>query len=164
MSRHPHSDHRTINDAFAARGIALTRQRLAIWEYFSGAEHAATIGEVADVLKPEGIGQATVYRTVALLMELGLLVRVQDRSGEICYTATRIGHNHPLICTTCRKVVDFSGEGDLTYLEKQLERDTGFVIYGHHLEVYGECPACRERAAARGVSDGAKREKEETQG
>lgn len=135
-----------IEQAFAARGIALTRQRLAIWEYFERSSRAATIGEAAEALKPEGIGQATVYRTVGLLTELGLLVRIQDRSGEVCYTATRIGHNHPLICGVCRTVVDFSGDGDLAYLEKQLERETGFTIYGHHLEVYGECPDCKARA------------------
>lgn len=132
---------------------SLTRQRLAIWKHFSESSRAATIGEAAEALKPAGIGQATVYRTVNLLAELGLLVRIQDRSGEVCYTATRIGHNHPLICGICRKVVDFSGDGDLAYLEKQLERETGFAIYGHHLEVYGVCPGCRKDA--RGDKPGA---------
>lgn len=134
-----------IDSVFADHGMPFTRQRRAIWGFFSSSRHAATIGEAAEALRASGIGQATVYRTVTLLTDLGLLVRVQDRRGEVCYTATRIGHRHPLICGECRTVIDFDGEGDLAYLERQLERDTGFTVYGHHLEVYGVCGECRAR-------------------
>jgi Fe2+ or Zn2+ uptake regulation protein len=43
----------------------------------------------------------------------------------------------------CRRVVRFDGEGDLTGLECKLAEETGFTIYGHHLEMYGICPSCR---------------------
>jgi Fe2+ or Zn2+ uptake regulation protein len=42
-------------------------------------------------------------------------------------------------------VVRFDGDGDLGELERRLADDTGFTIYGHHLEVYGVCAECRER-------------------
>ena len=132
-----------VGDVFGRHGIPFTRQRRAVWEFFSGGGRAATIAEAAEALRPEGIGQATVYRTVNLLTELGLLVRVHTREGEASYTAMRVGHSHPLICRVCRRVVDFDGDGDLAYLERQLEAATGFSIYGHHLEVYGVCPECR---------------------
>jgi Fe2+ or Zn2+ uptake regulation protein len=140
-----------VADVFSRLGIPFTRQRRAVWEYFAGCGRAATTAEAAQSLKPLGIGQATAYRTVALLSELGLLVRVHTREGEACFTATRVGHSHPLVCRVCRKVVDFEGDGDLAYLEKQLEAATGFTIYGHHLEIYGVCPACA--AAGAGVDD-----------
>ncbi len=114
-----------------------------IWEFFAGADRAATITEAADALRGDGVGQATVYRTVTLLSDLGLLARVQDRRGDICYTAPPIGHSHPLVCGVCRKVVRFDGDGDVKDLEARLAAETGFAIYGHHLEVYGICPACR---------------------
>lgn len=131
-----------VADVFGGLGIPFTRQRRALWEYYAGCSRAATIAEAAEAMKPQGIGQATVYRTVGLLTELGLLVRVQTREGEASFTAIRVGHSHPLVCRVCRKVVDFDGDGDLAYLEKQLEAATGFTIYGHHLEVYGICPEC----------------------
>lgn len=134
---------RDIEVVFRQKGIPFTRQRRLIWSYFAGADRAATIGEAADALHGEGVGQATVYRTVTLLGDLGLLARVQDRRGEICYTAPPIGHSHPLICGVCRKVVRFDGDGDVRELEARLSAETGFSIYGHHLEVYGICPACR---------------------
>ena len=85
-----------------------------------------------------------MYRTVTLLSDLGLLARVQDRRGEICYTAPPIGHSHPLVCGVCRRVVRFDGDGDVKELEARLAAETGFSIYGHHLEVYGICPDCGE--------------------
>ena len=103
-----------IEAVFREKGIPFTRQRRLIWEFFAGADRAATIAEAADALRGDGVGQATVYRTVTLLSDLGLLARVQDRRGEICYTAPPIGHSHPLICGVCRRVVRFDGDGDVT--------------------------------------------------
>lgn len=149
-----------IDTLLSEHGIPFTRQRHAIWEFFSESSRAATIGEAAEALRRQGVGQATVYRAVTLYSELGLLVRVQSRSGEVCYTATRIGHNHPLVCGVCRKVVDFDGDGDLAGLEKRLESSTGFTIYGHHLEVYGICPECSQSSGGGGETspDAAKEE------
>jgi Fe2+ or Zn2+ uptake regulation protein len=132
-----------IEAVFREKGMPFTRQRRQVWEFFAGADHATTITEAADALHGDGVGQATVYRTVQLLSDLGLLARVQDGRGEICYIAPPIGHSHPLVCGVCRKVVRFDGDGDLTALELQLAGETGFHIYGHHLEVYGICPSCR---------------------
>ena len=136
-----------IEAVFRQKGIPFTRQRRLIWEYFASSDRAATITETADALRGEGVGQATVYRAVTLLSDLGLLARVQDRRGEICYTAPPIGHSHPLICGVCRKVVRFDGDGDVRELEARLAAATGFSIYGHHLEVYGICPECRASKA-----------------
>ena len=132
-----------IEAVFRDKGIPLTRQRRLIWDHLSTIDRAATISEVAEALHAEGVGQATVYRTATLLTELGLLSRVQDRRGDICFTAAPIGHRHPLICGVCRRVVRFDGDGDLGDLEQRLAAETGFSIYGHHLEVYGICAECR---------------------
>lgn len=128
---------------FREKGIPYTRQRRVIWDYFAGGDRAATIAEAADALRDAGVGQATVYRTVTLLSDLGLLAHVRDRSGATCYTAPLLGHSHPLICGICRRVVRFDGEGDVAELERRLAAETGFTIYGHHLEVYGVCAQCR---------------------
>ena len=135
----------TIAEVFHQRNIPFTRQRRLVWEYFAGTDRAATIGEAAEELRGAGVGQATVYRTVTLLTDLGLLVRVQDRRGEIGFTAPPLGHSHPLVCGVCRRVVRFDGDGDLAGFEERLAAQTGFAIYGHHLEVYGICPDCRGR-------------------
>lgn len=132
-----------IDAVFREKGIPFTRQRWLVWRFFAAADRAATIAEAAEALRGDGVGQATVYRTVTLLTDLGLLARVQDRRGEIGYAAPRIGHSHPLICGVCRRLVRFDGDGDVRELEGRLASETGFVIYGHHLEVYGVCPECQ---------------------
>jgi len=99
--------------------------------------------------------RAMGYDFVAVASDLGLLVRVQDRRGDIGFTAPPIGHNHPLVCGVCRRVVRFDGAGDLTALEATLAAETGFAIYGHHLEVYGVCAACQAAdAAGQGTAQG----------
>ena len=138
-----------IGAVFQDRGIPFTRQRRLIAQYFARADRAATIAEAAEALHEEGVGQATVYRTVTLLGDLGLLARVQPRQGETCYIAPPIGHSHPLICGVCRRVVRFDGEGDVCELERRLAEETGFAVYGHHLEVYGVCAQCREEGGGR---------------
>ena len=148
LSPAPPSATADIDAVFRASGIPMTRQRRQVWEYFAFGSRAATISEATDGLRAAGIGQATVYRTVTLLTDLGLLVRVQDRRGEIGFTAPPIGHNHPLVCGVCRRVVRFDGAGDLTALEATLAAETGFAIYGHHLEVYGVCASCQAADAA----------------
>lgn len=142
-----HSATNAVEEAFARLGIPFTLQRRRVWEYFSTCGRAVTIAEAAEALAPAGTGQATVYRTVALLIDMGLLVGVRTTLSEACYTAIGVGHSHPLVCRACRKIVHFEGAGDLSLLERYLEVTTGFSIYGHHLEVYGICPDCTRRAA-----------------
>ncbi len=136
-----------VEDAFARLGIPFTLQRRRVWEYFSTCGRAATIAEAAEALASGGTSQATVYRTVTLLTDMGLLVRVRTDKSEACYTAISVGHGHPLVCGRCRKIVEFDGEGDLSILERHLETTTGFSVYGHHLEVYGICPECAAKVA-----------------
>lgn len=151
------TDESLVEAAFDRLGVPLTRQRRRVWEYFSTCGYAATIAEAAAAVSADGVGQATVYRTVSLLDEMGLLVRVHTPDPEACYTAIGVGHSHPLVCRKCRKVVDFDGEGDLSMLERHLEATTGFSIYGHHLEVYGVCPDCAASAQGSQREEGGSR-------
>ncbi len=93
------------------------------------------------MLSDHGIGRATIYRTVELFERLNLLACLRDTTGKQRYAAVCPGHAHTLICRSCHQVVEFQ-DCDLTVLEKLLMAKTGFKIEGHHLEMYGICPAC----------------------
>jgi Fe2+ or Zn2+ uptake regulation protein len=135
-----------IEQLFHTHGVAYTAQRHTVWQYFAEQVQGHTIGEAVDALRQTHIGQATVYRTVFLLLDLGLLCRIQDDlTGKTYFVAVRPGHSHPLICRTCHNIVDFDA-CDLSVLEKLLARETGYLIERHHLEVYGICPVCQEHA------------------
>ena len=116
-----------------------------MWRFFSEHPRGHAIGEAVEALHEAGIGQATVYRTVFLFLDLDLLSRVQDPAGKTYFVATRPGHAHPLICRGCRTIVEFDA-CDLSVLEKLLTAQTGYTIESHRLEVYGLCPRCRTGA------------------
>ena len=72
-----------------------------------------------DTLKKEGIGPATVYRTVKTLQQLGCLHRVHEQSGEHRFVARHSPHSHTLVCRSCGQVIEFEA-CDLSVLEKLL--------------------------------------------
>ena len=130
-----------IERLFHQHGVRVTAQRRGVWGFFAAHARGCGMAEAVDGLKGQGIGQATVYRTVFLLADLGLLRRVQGAEGAF-YIAIHPGHHHPLICQGCRRVVEFDS-CDLSVLERLLGAETGYRIRGHHLEVFGLCPECQ---------------------
>lgn len=126
-------------------GIPCTDQRRVIWNFFAAHAQGHTIPDAVTALAPRGIGRATIYRTVELFERLCLLSCVREAGGKLRYVAVCPGHAHTLICRGCHQVVEFE-DCDLALLEKLLSVRTGFIIDGHHLEVYGTCPHCAERA------------------
>jgi len=137
-----------LESLLRARDIPCTPRRAAIWRFFTDHPQGYTIGDAVETLREHGIGQATVYRTVFLLLDLGLLTRFQHPAGKTYFVATRPGHTHPLICRDCREIVEFDS-CDLSVLEKLLTAETGYAIDTHRLEVYGRCPRCQAQSAPR---------------
>lgn len=90
-----------------------------------------------------GIGRVTIYRTLDILTQLGLICEVHVEGSYHSYLLRRpVGHHHHLICSNCGTVVDFT-DCDLSELEHKLTQKTGFDIDGHLLEFSGHCPNCR---------------------
>jgi Fur family ferric uptake transcriptional regulator len=103
---------------------------------------------VDDILgRVPGVGRATVFRTMKLLSEMGMLCRVLLEDGSLRYRVSRRqGHHHHLVCVSCASVQELDAciapdvLGDLA-------RSTGYEIEGHWLEFFGRCAACRNSAA-----------------
>jgi Fe2+ or Zn2+ uptake regulation protein len=132
------------------RGHRVTPQRRAVLKVIARSQDHLTPAEIhRQVLQAHpGIGLVSIYRTLALLTELGLICEVHV--GGVCrsYLLRRPSeHHHHLVCSDCGNVVDFSN-CDLGELEKKLAEDTGFDIEGHLLEFAGRCPGCQGSAAA----------------
>lgn len=99
-------------------------------------------------LHPEGVGRATVYRTLDLLERYGMLTRVHVE-GCHGYTLCDEGHHHHLLCSSCGTVVpvDATGvEGEILRLAEQLR----FRVDTHTLEFAGLCERCQSRAPRSG--------------
>lgn len=91
------------------------------------------------------LGLATVYRTLSLLLSLGLVHRVHQERGCHSYALTERASEQRVTCECCRRQVPFIG-GDLSFLWRAIAEETGYQIKGHRLEVFGLCPACQDKA------------------
>lgn len=134
------------NDLFrtlTARGFRLTTARRVILDALVASGGHLTADELTDLvrLRSTGIGRMTVYRTLDLLCDLGLLRPVYQGTGAAHYILLHNGHHHHLICSGCSRVIEFD-ECALGELPAQIAGRFGFRVEGHLLELYGVCAAC----------------------
>jgi len=93
------------------------------------------------------VGRATVFRTMKLLSEMGVLCRILLDDGSLRYRVShRQDHHHHLVCVSCASVQELDACIDPDVLG-DLARSTGYEIEGHWLEFFGRCAACRNSAA-----------------
>jgi Fur family ferric uptake transcriptional regulator len=127
-----------------SRSLRLTEARAAIVEAALAREGHYPLDELIADLKARGIrgSKATVYRTLPLLAEAGILepaiLAGESRSYETTYG--RQHHDH-LLCARCGKVVEFEFEA-FEILQKEVAARYGFRLEGHHHELLGTCPEC----------------------
>lgn len=134
------SDLEKISLKLEARGYRITPSRRAVIAAILGQQGHFTADGL--VTKCRGAGRATVFRTLRLLAEFGVVCRVLMEDGSMRYLVTERGHHHHLVCTGCGNVEDLDACA-ITDLIGELSRATGYEVDGHWLELYGRCTACR---------------------
>lgn len=90
------------------------------------------------------ISLVTIYRTLELLIELKLIRRIHGQDGCHGYILCSPGHHHHIICRKCGRALEFSGADDIVQLLDRIERETGFKIESHLLQLQGVCPDCQK--------------------
>lgn len=128
------------------RGHRLT-PRLAVVADVADAGVQFSAEEIAVRLKGRGIGRATVFRTLKLLVEPGVLCRVSQDGGTLRYRRSTRGHHHDLVCTECGAVQVLTA-CDVAEVVQGLSREADVAVDAHWLEVYGRCSTCRAAAPA----------------
>jgi Fe2+ or Zn2+ uptake regulation protein len=94
------------------------------------------------------LGRATVFRTLELFREMGLLERLDLPTGDHAYVACAPRHHHHVICSRCGRTAEVADLGLEAVVDDAAVR-TGYQINDHRLELYGLCPACRARTGDR---------------
>ena len=94
-----------------------------------------------------GIGRATVFRTLDVLVDLGAVERLDLPSGEHAYVGCEPTHHHHLVCSRCGRTDEIDDAG-LRAVVGDVARRTGYRVDDHRLELFGLCPACLDAAAA----------------
>ena len=139
---------RKIVTILRQHGYKLTPQRQAVIQTIASSQDHLTPTAIYDKVHQghPSIGLVTIYRTLDILAELGLICRVHMESGCRSYLMRRPSeHHHHLVCSGCGQVVDFT-DCDLSELEQRLSQETGFEMEGHLLEFTGLCQACQKKA------------------
>lgn len=148
MSKLTPSEIERLKNNLKEKGYKLTTQRRAIVDIIirNEGDHLTT-EELYDLVKVEypEIGLATVYRTVQLLEELGVVSKLDLNDGcyryELVHEDEAHQHHH-LICSECGKVIEVQGDL-LEGLESDIENKYNFEIKNHSVKFYGICSECR---------------------
>jgi Fur family ferric uptake transcriptional regulator/Fur family peroxide stress response transcriptional regulator len=125
----------------------MTPQRQAVLDVLAAADDHPTATEVYDRVRDlhPGIGAATVYRTLAMLVESGQALELTLGDGSSArYDGNVARHDH-VVCDGCGRAVDVQTplpRRSVASAVTTLSRDTGFSITGYDLQFRGRCPAC----------------------
>lgn len=130
------------------KGHRLTSARLEIVSALVNNGGHVTADELVEIVRRQtpGIGRMTVYRTLDLLHQLGLIRPVYQGTGAAHYVLMDEGHHHHLLCSQCDRVFEFE-ECMAQEMTQALSKRFDFQIQGHLLEFYGLCPDCQEIAS-----------------
>lgn len=138
-----------VMDALRARGLRMTPQRRAIVaEIMRTKGHISPTGLVRTVQREmPGVNASTIYRTLALLEEIGVLAHAHLESGAEYHRAEDAGHVH-LTCSSCGAEDDLSIQ-EADALVRLIEKHHGFQPDLTHFAIGGLCAECaRDRAGA----------------
>lgn len=132
-------------------GVQVTAQRLAVLRAVSGRPHG-TADAIAEAVRADigAVSRQAVYDTLGLLVEKGLIRRIQPARSPALYE-DRVGDNHHhLICRSCGRTVDVEcAVGESPCLTA--DDDSGYQIDEAEVIYWGTCPECL--AETPGVGD-----------
>lgn len=128
----------TIIERCEAQGLRLTEQRRTIASVLEEAEDHPDVEELyarASTIDPR-ISLATVYRTVKLFEESGILEKLDFRDGRARYEDADRDHHDHLIDLHSGEVIEFVDE-EIEALQDKIARKLGYELKGHRMELYG---------------------------
>ena len=131
-------DPESIERLFLDKGMKMTGQRRVIARVLSEAEGHPDVEELhrRAVIEDARISIATVYRTVRLFDEAGILERHDFGDGRARYELADQEHHDHLIDLRTGKVVEFNDE-QIEALQKQVAQRLGYKLVDHRLELFG---------------------------
>jgi Fur family ferric uptake transcriptional regulator len=126
------------------RGLRLTRERTALFDEIFTQHGHLDADELLRSMKAHGVktSRATVYRSLELLVECGVVRKHQLGSSRHVYEHVHVGQRHDhLFCRECGRVVEFVSPG-IEALQNEICRAHGFEPRIHSLQITGLCRDC----------------------
>ena len=129
-------------------GYRLTAPRLALADLVATQDGHFTASDLADVARRRRVrvSRATLFRALDLMVELGVVERLDLPSGDHAYVSCVRSHHHHVVCSRCSRTADVDDSG-LTDAVRAIEDASGFRIDAHRLELFGLCRHCQAQTA-----------------
>jgi Fur family ferric uptake transcriptional regulator len=122
-------------------GCRITGSRRRVVALLEGKSGAFGAEELTTALP--GVGRATVYRTIKLLLEAGALCKTSLPDGSPRYTLDQPHHHHHAVCERCGRVEEFR-HSSVERLLRAVKSEVPGTMVGHKLEIYIVCDDCLE--------------------
>jgi Fur family ferric uptake transcriptional regulator len=140
-----------LQNYLSKNGLRLTNQRKLIAETFFETEGHLNFEQLYEAVRTRdgNVGQATVYRTLKVLVDSGLASSSRFGGNSALYeSAITDDHHDHLICTECGLIIEFCDD-EIESRQHVVAKNNGFAIKDHTMELYGECqrtnPQCPKR-------------------
>lgn len=120
-----------------------TKQRQAVTDLLGGRDDFRSAQQIHAELRERGdaIGLATVYRNLALMVQLGEVDTLLREDGEALYRRCSQQHHHHLVCRECGRTVEVAGPV-VEQWANMVAAEHGFTDVSHTLELFGLCREC----------------------
>jgi Fur family ferric uptake transcriptional regulator len=131
-------------EALDRAGYRLTEPRRVVADLVAARDGHFTAADLAADARRRrlAIGRATIFRSLDVFADLGLVERVDLPAGDHAYVACDPVHHHHAICTQCARSLDVEDLG-LAAVLGDVARRLDFRVTSHRLELFGICSACR---------------------
>ena len=136
-----------LKNQLKCKGLKTTRHRLSILEALKHSSEPLSAEQVFLQIKKDdvSINLSTVYRALEILTEKGMVSSFNlSGSDKTLFELSGTGHRHFLVCLSCKKMLPVM-HCPLGCYEDTVEKETGFSVTGHRLDIYGYCKECQEK-------------------
>ena len=143
ISRHQPLPH--LTEQLRRKSRKVTGARQALLELLLKQPHPMSSKEMFEALPKNVCDLATVYRSLRLLEQMGMVKRFDFGDGTARFELLEEGddgHHHHLVCTRCAEIIELD-ECSMTESEERIAARNGFKSVTHKLEFFGICPACQ---------------------
>ena len=151
-----------LTAALIQAGYSNTHARRAVLSAIVEADGQASPAQLLELGRTHhpALGLVTVYRTLDILLALGLVRKLHLEEGCHTYALSLAGrhtggakhcsgekhadavHGHHIVCQRCHRAVEFEG-CEMTAMVALAEAQTGFQVLDHWVEMFGVCPECQ---------------------
>lgn len=146
-TKDPHThgqEHRVFAEYLQRKGLKFTSTRKQLLDRIFEMHDHFTADQLLDRFRDAKlrVSKATVYRTLSVMLDCGLLESHDFGEGSLFYEHT-FGHRHHdhLFCLNCKEIVEFFHE-KVENLQSEIAQELGFTLIDHSHKLFGLCPRC----------------------